>query len=346
MNSLQYIAETWPLQGRSSNDIIRSLWRELNRYCGRDAAERAYRRSHGDLSTVKSFQNCLHLADEYYSAYDDAAPSIDTVLIYYGTMWLGNAAIYASLPPGTKAGTAHGLSPKIEPGAKYPLLHSKLQVQQSTETFCLINRAFGGDEVSGQTFNLLEWLQAIPELDADLKSILGTGTLALEVSSSGSFLTGSASSLLDLVSPSGEMIYSVIPAQYCTEGYFRENVAAYNYLKTRNLRFLPSNQVAWDRQRPDSDETRAVLISANRKYYFAPKLRGSYISEFALFTGIMHALSTLSRYYPDAWLEMLNSEGDEMFIIRQFLNIAEEKAPNLVLNHFSRETFAFRSKLF
>jgi hypothetical protein len=346
MNSLQFIAETWPVQVRTSNDIVRSLWRELNRYAGRDAAERAYRRGHSDLTTIKSFRNCIDLADEYYAAYEDAAPSIDTVLIYYGTMWLGKAMIYVALPPGTKPGTAHGIQPKIDPGSKYPFLHSKLHVQQNDETFCLINRAFGGDEIAGKTFDLLDWLRALPELDADLRSILGAGTQALEVSSRGTFGGGTALTLADMVAPTGEMVYSVSPAQYCTDGYFRENVAAYQYLKAQNLRFLPSNGIAWDRQRFDSDEARSVLVTANRREYFAPKISGCYISEFALFTGIMHALCTLSRYFPDTWLEMLDAEGDEMFLIRQFLNIAEEKAPNLVVNHLSRESFILRSKLF
>lgn len=339
MNSRQYVAETWPLQGRAANDVLRSLWRELNRYAGRDAAERAYRRTHNDSTAIRSLQNCVHLANEYYSAYELASPSIDTVLIYYGTVWLGKAAIYASLPPGTTPGTSHGISPRIDPAAKYPFFHAKLHVQDRNETFSLINRAFGGDDISGRTFDLTDWLKALPELDADLKSVLGTGTLALES-------LPLASSVSDMRAQSGRMVHSITPAQYCTDGYFSENVAVYRYLKTRNLLFLPSNQVAWDRQqRDEADEARAVFVNVNGKRYLAPKLNGSYIAEFALLTGILHALSSLARFFPDTWLEMLNNEGDEMFIIRQFLNLAAEKAPNLALNHFSRETFEFRTKL-
>jgi hypothetical protein len=99
--------------------------------------------------------------------------------------------------------------------------------------------------------------------------------------------------------------------------------------------------VAWDRERPGDDELRAVGISSGTTFFLLPKIRQFVFSEAALYIAIIHALSELARYHPEAWIKTIDNGGDEYFIIRQFLHIAEAKLPLLALNHLSRAEFLF-----
>jgi hypothetical protein len=74
-----------------------------------------------------------------------------------------------------------------------------------------------------------------------------------------------------------------------------------------------------------------------------PKIKGFAVSEYAIYLAVLFVISHLARYYPDYWVPMQRDRTDEFFLIQDFLDVAEDKIPNLALNHLSRQTNVYRS---
>lgn len=334
MNSVRYLSENWPLQIRASTDGVRALWRELNRYSGRDASERAFAKSRGDSKFEEPFRNAIRLADEYFSAYEDSSEVVDPVLLYYGAMWLGNAVIYVTLtrPQIEGRDERHGITPNIADEENTPFLKARVNIQSRNATYNLTNMAFGGDDLSGNTFEVLDLLAAIPEMDEHLQQPIARNSVALRI-------TESPQDLKHWTSEKGTIEVFLDPKK-ANEGYFRDNVAIYAYLAERNVQFA-GGTVTWERSRPGDEELRALTIFSNASRFLLPKLRGLVFSEPSLYIGVIHALSELARYHPEAWIKTIDKGGDEYFIIRQFMHLAESKLPLLALNQLSRAEFLF-----
>jgi len=334
MNSQRYLPEDWPLEVRPSTDGVRALWRELNRYSGRDASERVFGRSGGDTKFEEPFRNAIRLADEYFAAYDDSSDVVEPVLLYYGSMWLGNAVNYVTLTRGEieEREERHGIVPVIREDQNNPFLQAKVNVKKKNATFNLTNVAFGGDDLTGRTFDVLDLLAAIPEMEQHLQQPAVGKSTAVRV-------TPSPQDFKHWASDKGT-IEIFLERTKASEGYFRDHIAIDSYLAERKVRF-GAGTVSWERTRPGDDELRAVAISSGVSRFLLPKLQGLVFSEPSLYIGAIHALSELARYHPEAWIKTIEKRGDEYFLIRQFLHIAESKLPLLVLNHLSRAEFLF-----
>jgi hypothetical protein len=134
----------------------------------------------------------------------------------------------------------------------------------------------------------------------------------------------------------------------------RSNVAVADYLLSHELRVHSEpayhGLIRWRRSadkasrgRNNAAELRALCIEDGGQCFFLPKIKQLAISEYAAYLAILYGICDLARYHPDYWMELQHNRTPEYFLIREFLDVAEEKVPNLVLNHLSRRTWVFKT---
>ncbi len=226
------------------------------------------------------------------------------------------------------------------PEKKYGILNSAIDIGKRSEAFSVITNAFGGDDLSGRSFEVIDFLQALPQLDGRLADVNGTST-AVEVT------------VIPLAMRKVEADYEIVAS--CTaipnlsEGHLRDKIAVYPYLSSKNLAIVSDpadvgrNAFSWRTARFASDELNAITVEMAGRRYMLPTVRGLKVPEFSMYLGVLFVLGYFARYYPDYWLDMIEKQSDEYFLIRDFIDTAADNVPHLVLNHLSRRTFLFRT---
>ncbi|HKU67217.1 MAG TPA: YaaC family protein [Candidatus Baltobacteraceae bacterium] len=351
MNSLNRLREVWPLDERRSRAPHSALWHELSRFAGRDAAEVLFREPHADAKFLKPFLNAVTLADDNVKAWEDVDDDFTAaVLLYYGTLWLGNAVAFTTLSGEqlSKREAAHGLEVAFEFRSSSPLLEARINTGRGTQAFGTINAAFGGASLSGQTFQVRDFLEAIPELRHSLPharlrprviEAVWTGDVPGD-----DYLDEALRSF-----PNIEVdIQDHVPSG---PGWIRDNIAVGAYLIEQggSDAIFVDNRITWDRAsvngsvRSPEDELLATTIVHDGRRFFLPTIKQTAISEYAIYLAVMYAISVAARYSPDYWIEMQRERTVEYFLVREFLELAEDKVPMLALNHLRRTTFIFNS---
>lgn len=339
LNSLNSLGETWPTIVRYTNDPLRTLWRELNRFSGDAAANTAFKIRGTDHKNVTTFVALNKLGDSYFLGYEDVTDIIDPLLLYYGGMTLGLAAAYLTLPSAEldTRSPVHGIKPHVDNQLGRPFFDCKLQIGESSGTFNLVNRAFGGEDVSSQTFNLLDFLRTIPELDASLRTVVGvsSATNCVRVARNQQLTTGAA---LDRGRISVEM-----DRDFENLDHALSKIAVADYLRTCNVALTDKHVLSWDRERSLANEEVALFLDPG-EHFLLPKINGRVISQYAILLGVLYALSELCRYYPMQWISLYESNSAEHYIIREFVQVASETLPKLALDHFAKSTYTFHTK--
>ncbi len=341
MNGIKHLADTWPRHVRYTDNVARTLWRELSRYGGTDAADRAFQLWRADDRYCTDFRAAIRLADAYFLAFEDAEESIDADMLYYGSMWLGYAVSYLSLGPAElrEASTGHGIVVSVDSGKNNPFLNTRLNIGAESQMLGRVNKALGGDSLEGMAFSAADFLCAIPELDEHLREIDGHGTAAVRLSPA----PGVAFTESEPISRNN-FIVSVPGKKNITHGWMRDNVVAYPYLKSRGLDIDRFGHLGWHRTRTVAEELSAVCVECPGPVYFlAPTISKRRVPELTVFLAILFALSRIVRYNPRFWLTIEENQTDEYFLIRQFVDLAVRKVPNLVINHLGKRTFVLSS---
>lgn len=315
-----------------------SLWREVSRFSGGDAADRLMLHAGADSRNVDQFRRAVSLADEYWVAYEDSSETIDTVPLYYGALSLGNALAYATLSSARVAERTpgHGLSIDFDIRKKNSVLSTNVSFQQSTDAFGIINEALGGDTLNGKTFKILDLLQMIPEISDRLEHF-GT-TTAYEVT----FSPGPRKNADE--SYAGDVIARVRSRHGASISlsYVRDNLAIADYLQSANLQ-IEGDSLKWTTSRAALIEFDNIAIKARGSWWLLPKIGAKLVPEYCIYLAILHTLSVFARYVPNYWLKIQEEHGDEWVLLRDFISIAEETVPRLALNHFARSSHQFPS---
>jgi hypothetical protein len=82
VNSPRFLAESWESKSVHSRDTYGSLWREVSRYAGGNAADRVFTIPGSDSRNVSQFRRAIALAEEYWIAYEDSSEAIDVVPLF------------------------------------------------------------------------------------------------------------------------------------------------------------------------------------------------------------------------------------------------------------------------
>jgi hypothetical protein len=95
----------------------------------------------------------------------------------------------------------------------------------------------------------------------------------------------------------------------------------------RHMELLPPFQVP--RGFPDIVED----ISGRKFYIISPE---TYMPEPAAFLVVLYCLGMLSRYHPDIWMKVIDTNVRAAELTNAFLNAVHRKFPNLILDQMSR----------
>ncbi len=339
MNSPRFLDELWSRRIMHSSDPYKAIWKELFRHSGGEASDRVLRAAGTDLRNTEPFRNWIALSDEYWLAYEDASELIDSVPLYYGALSLGNAIAYATLGSAQMATRTrgHGLTLDFNLASNRVILDTVLNFNHSTEAFGLINEALGGDSLIGSNASVLELIRLLPELSDRLEHF-GVASKAYEFTFTAARreIGGSATSDVDIIATirTGRV-------QRVSDGYIRDNFAIADYLSRSSLSIENDRAIKWSPRRAVVEEIGNISISALGTSWFLPKLRGFVVPEYSIYVAILHVFSVFARYVPEYWLKIRENLTDEWILIRDFIDIAEEKVPRLALDHFTRQTNEF-----
>lgn len=340
MNSPIFLSSHWGLKTTHARDSYNTLWREIFRYGGADAADRVFLTPGADNRNVARFRRAVELADEYWIAYEESAEAIDAVPLYYGSLSLGNALSYATLGSARVAQRTkgHGLSVDSNITTRHAVLNAKIHFGAANDAFGMINESLGGDPLVGSSKSVLDLIRALPEL-SDRLDLFNCSSTAYEVNfTPGPRPAGAATgAAVDVVGslrrPGGGPPLNM--------GYVRDTFAISSYLEANSLAIVSRDEFKWAPTRPSRDEIANLAIRARGAWWLLPRLNGNLIPEYCLFLAVLYALSVFARYIPEYWLKMREDRSDEWFLIRDFMDIVEEKVPRLALNHFTRQTHDF-----
>jgi hypothetical protein len=151
------------------------------------------------------------------------------------------------------------------------------------------------------------------------------------------------------------VIAGIVTEDTISDGWLRDHIAVYTALRERDLAVVKGydgRHIAWRRWkespetlygRDDTAELRAAAIQFNGRHYFLPTIKRIAVSEYAIYLAVLYVIGQLARYYPDYWVPMQRERTEEFFLIQEFLDTAEDKIPNLALNHLSKQTNVYRS---
>ncbi len=351
MNSLNRLRETWPLDERRSQAPHAALWHELFRFTGHETAKILFRESHAESNFLKPFLNAISLADDMVKAWEDVDDDFTgSVLLYYGALWLGNAIAFVTLNGEQldRRQAAHGLEVKFDFAKTFPLLEATINLTADTGAFGIINGAFGGSSIAGQTFLVKDLITAIPEMRHSLPHV-HLSSRAIEAQWIGDVPGDSATEFLLRAWP--HLDVDLLVDHTPNPSWLRDNLAIGVYLNEQSVRNDPAleRRITWnsalfsDEPRSAAEELLATSIEHDGRRFFLPTIKRRVVSEYAMYLGIMFVIGHLARYYPDYWIDMQRERSPEFFLIREFLDLAEDKIPRLALNHLQRRTFAFYS---
>ena len=326
MNSPRFLYDDWPSRAHFSDDAYSHLWRQLLHFAGGDAARRAMSFS-PEKNQVLRFRHAIELADTYIQEFEDANELIDAVPFYYGTYWLGMAVAYATLDLNSAVTARHGLH-RVATSSPFSLKESFIEAEGSSAVAATINEAFGGENIFGRRFSILELLQALPEMQDDLERMTDCKTTAIKVEYDGGGFGAEGNIILARVSSTFDI----------NEGYLTSRVAVSDYLKANGLSIIDekAGTIKWEATRPSEFEQ--LTINAPQGTFFLPKLHKQVIPEFLIYLMVLYQLSNLARYEPESWIPLFEEQSDEYFVIRSFMRVAKEKIPRLALNHLTRHT--------
>jgi hypothetical protein len=330
MNSLNALSEDWPSYIIRADDPYRALWRELFHHAGYEAAAPLFEPLDEDL--FREFRNAIKLADEFVADFEDAGETVDVVLLYYGALWLGIATAMVTLGRRAIEHTYpnHGLAANVDLWP-FSLSEATVAVTDKMGALSLINAAFGGDELAGRPFKLMQLLQAIPYIAGDLEKVKADTS---------AFRFGFDPTILAFVLGDRKVVGTFVGGpKSLTPGFLRDHVAASTYLLSRDLAVTNSegHRIEWTLSgRSWDEEIDQVLVSAHGAKYFLPRIHGKALAEYTICLIILFALSRLARYNPNIWIRMRDSQTNEMFVLRSFVLYAQRAIPTLVLNHLTK----------
>lgn len=351
MNSLNFLPALWPLEVRHARSPHTALWHELFRFSGRETSEVIFRESHADPNYLQPFLHAIALADDMVRGWEDVEDDFTgCILLYYGALWLGNAVTFSALNGEhlKRRRAAHGLNVTFDFRKRYPLLEANIDPGHDDEAFGMINAAFGGSSLAGQTFQTKDFIAALPEMRSSLTHV-HLQSRAVEGLWIGDVYNDDLHARLTHEFPNIEVDLYI--DQTPTPSWIRDNLAIGTYLTEHDVTNDPSipNRISWQRAkvgtdvRSPEDELLAISITADRRRFFLPTVKRRVVSEFAMYLAVLYVISVAARYYPDYWIMMQQDRTPEFFLVREFLDAAEDKVPTLVLNHLHRRTFVFNS---
>jgi hypothetical protein len=346
VNSLNRLSEDWPLVERHSRAPHNTLWHELFRYSGKEKSEALFRNAQPDSNPISNFRNALLLADDMVIAWEDIDDDFTgAILLYYGALWLGQAVALATLDSATieNRDALHGFTATYSMNGSTPFLSAKVNFGKSTSSAGTVNRAFGGEDLNGRACEVADLLCALPEMRPGLPHV-DLESEAIPVVHDDEY------ELEGLVSTNPTIGVSLPLDRSISDGWLRDSIAVAPYLSAHEVTIIQSapdlGYIRWRRAPEDRgfiSEMRALCVETGAQRFFFPKIKQRAVSEYAVYLGILYVVADLARYHPDYWMTMQRNRTGEYFIIREFLDVAEEKVPNLALNHLSRETYVFRS---
>lgn len=346
MNSLNALADLWPLEERRVRNPYTALWHELFRFTGRDHSENLFKRLYTDDRYIRKFRNAINLADDMIQAWDDVNDDFTgAISMYYGSLWLGMAVAYSSLSGSVleNINPAHGISVRFEFDKSRPFLDAFLTIKNDNQDFALINKAFGGESLGQTEVRVRDVLAMIPEMK----------TFLLHVDVQSKAIEFKARS--DSDGPENLIVKNTIESIYInTENaisvqWVRDNVAVSSYLMNAKLKEEHyDNGFFWDRNckndkpsRDSASELRAISLLHGGQRFFWPKIKKKVMSEYAAYLSVLFVIGHAARYFPDYWVAMQEEKTREYFLIREFLDIAQEKIPGIALNHLSQKNYIF-----
>lgn len=350
MNSLNRLAELWPLDKRRSRIPHSTLWHEIFRLSGDGAATILFRQAPASPGYKKSFIHALTLADDFVQGFENVDDDfVGSVLLYYGAYWLGHAVALATLDSealGAREGS-HGLDVQFDFSNEFPILEAKIDPGKPLEGFGTINRALGGESLNGREMRTCDFVSAIPELRHSLPH-LHLKSRAIQVIS---FVDGGdeASETIERMSRTISLVLHV--EQTITKEWIRDHIAVASYLSDQGVSpDAAARQISWTRApskhgfRSVEDELRAVTIEHDGARFFLPKIKQRIVSEYGAYLAVLFVICSAARYQPDYWIQMQESRSPEFFFLHEFLDLAEDKMPVLALNHLTRCTHDFIAK--
>lgn len=334
-----------PLIVRKSDDPFTSTWRSLVRFTGTDAASRVFDLRDGqNVENLQDVRNCIRLADSFYDSYVNADDVIDPALMYYGSMWLACAVIYADGSSEEVASLRnrphHGVTTTFAPAAKRIFLDARVDLL-AAKTAQIFASVLGGDVIAGQSLKMLDILRLLPELDDILREVTGAGTRAIPVWKT-NFSGFENEAFRKLYPRSVSISFGSFEEDLDGEGFANE-VAVMDALVDRELVIAEHSKTCmWTTRGFDEQDLRTLCIATSDALYLERVMpSGHYLPELAAHLIVLHALSDLVRYHPNEWIRMVDDHTDEYSIIREFITVSERKYPNLILNELTRTTYVF-----
>ena len=342
MNSPRFLSQAWEQRILHSRNPYTSLWREVSRYAGGNAADRVLNSLGADARNIQAFMRSVALADEYWVSYEDSSNVIDSVPLYYGALSLGNAIVAATMSSShmTSRTSGHGLKVVPDFTKRDAVLNCRIAFGGSLDSFGFINDALGGDPLSGLDCKFIDLLTLLPELSGRLEHF--ALSLVTEVTlSPAKRWHDSAAATAD----SGSMIaarFRPLDLVKLNLGYVRDKLAISAYLSEVGAT-VADGQLYWSTKRSPPTEIDNLTISARGARWFLPKMHGKLIPEYCIYLAALHTLSVFARYLPTYWLKIQEELCDEWVLIRDFIAVAEEKVPRLAINHFAKASHRFES---
>ena len=325
VNSLNRLSENWPLVEHRSRLPHAALWRELVRYSGRDLAEDLFQRAPADRDFIIPFRNAINAADDMIAGWEDVADEFTrgSSSLLWGLV-VRECVALCSLNSAVlnKRARQHGLGIASLPEGRRRFLNTRVNFGSAEESLGIINLAFGGSSVSGQSVTVQDLLRLLPEMTRPLEHV-HINTKAIEV------FPHSWSGDLEMFSSSNpSVVVQLVTEATITIPWLRDNIAIFPYLKSKDTAPLAGydNIITWQRWadneapsgRTDVAELQALCIESAGKTYLLPKLKKRAISEYVAYLAVLYVIGHLARYYPDYWIEMQPDRIDDYFLKQEF----------------------------
>lgn len=317
-----------PIVPRKSTAIEGATWREVSRFSGVEAL---------NFLNPDDVRASVRLADELFLAYDEANTRVDATLLYYGCMWLALALVYAKTP--TVQNVGHGMGAVFGNGQRV-LLDARIDMRGAGRIH-LLSSALAGSSLADPKIPLIDVLRVIPELDSYLSEMGEGGTTSIPVRQHHEDFSGAKW----VAQQRGHYLIQLGLGKAVDLQFLQNESATLAALADRSATLVfGANQIGWAAKENDEEtELRTMFMVTSSGEFFMERLISSslYVPELVAHLIILHALSTLARYYPKIWLRMVDDYTPEYHLIREFIDVCQSKFPILVLNELSEKSYVF-----
>jgi len=282
---------------------------------------------------MQQFRRAIKLADQYIIDFEDAPELVDCVPLYYGLLWLGQAAAFAALDSTALRSRTpgHGVHVSFPRSDGRMFVDARLDFEKNSDSIPTVSAAFGGGLLAGLSVTVRDLIAMIPTI-AEAASDFGIQTTAVKLD----FYT-------DPDRVAGTSYWKLADVDDLSIAYLRDHISAWDYLDANGVTIDPGKcLISW--KQPDGKEPIEEILSlylpaADEKgFYLAPKLKKAVIHPYAIVLVLAFVMSKLARYEPDFWVQISEDQTDEMLLIRKIIDYAKRECANDILNQLSRRT--------